>query len=747
MVVMTKLNDQLNIREDIPIIRISSFKRYVLLIVAILILANISIEFDIPIYRQLMGVLLLLLPGLLFIRLLDPIIEDTVEKLVLTFSICISILIFIGLSLSYISQSIGIYRPLSTESLLIMFDSFCLLFIIMLSGKKFSVIKLSFPKNQLTRYDKLFLSIAILIPVWSFWGTHMINRYSYNTLLLGLFIFVSIVILLVSIYHEKISSNIYPIIILSISISFVLLYPMRSDHLLGMDVHSEYYLFQEVINNLSWQLVPSDNFLLLGPCASISLLPAIFQLILQVNPETLYRLYIPILFSITPIIVYIIAKRYLNNNEAFLSSIAFISYYSYFTASFYSRATFALFFFASLIMTLFNDTLRQSRKRILLLLFSISMIFTHYSSTFVLIFIVGTLSIITAVLSKKINFKRELTITLALTIIASSFLWYSMITDGIFNISIEFIKSVLNMENRYVEGAYSEMVYQLKGDISRNYISELNLINTWLFLFLIGIGTFGLISRSKYYWLESKEKDRYVHLKKEFEPEFMILVVLCVVILVMTLILPFLSTAYDLSRIYFQLSVIISVVFIFGGKYAAILIYRIINVLKIANIDKNRNYHFKTEKLAHIITLIVLIPHLLFMANVPAELAGNGESFLFNSICPEHDRIYIHDSDISCIKWWNHNRIENHNLWADYFGAVQIKSQGHIEHCSKITENLEKIPETEYIYLRETNIEKNRIYYNFDKTETTEIFVFNEPQLDKLYSSPATILYKSSSHK
>jgi uncharacterized membrane protein len=120
-------------------------------------------------------------------------------------------------------------------------------------------------------------------------------------------------------------------------------------------------------------------------------------------------------------------------------------------------------------------------------------------------------------------------------------------------------------------------------------------------------------------------------------------------------------------------------------------------------------------------------------------------SIIFNSVCPTHDWLYIYDSDVSCIKWWNSNRIESHNLWADRFGVTQIRSQGHIKGCSKITEKLEKIPETEFIYLRETNIVRNQIYYNYYTTETTENFVFNEYPLDKLYSAPAAILYRSNS--
>lgn len=734
-----------NIGTKTPIIRIFLFSRYASIVMAILILADISITFNIPVYRQVMGVLLLLLPGLLFMRLLDLKITDTTEKLLLTLGICVSILLLSGLIFNCVLLNIGIYTPLSTESLLIMLNFLCILFLILQSRNKFSEIKLILPKIRLNRYDKFFLSIAFLIPVLGLWGIYMMNKYSYNTILVAFLIFVSIVILLIVIYNKKFASCIYPILIFSISISLVLLYPMRSDHLLGIDIHSEYYIFQQVMNNLYWQLTPSSgssSFQLLLPCISISLFPALLQSILHVDAETLYRLYIPILFSVTPVIVYVIANRYLNNIEAFLASIAFISYYSFFSASSLSRATLALLFFALFILVLFNGTFRSVQKSVLLLLFSISMIVTHYSSTFVFLFIIGFSFIISYFLSKKINFKRELMGALILSIIAIAFFWYSMISGGIFSTSLTFTKSVLNLDNMNVEGSHDEMLSQLWGNVTHGYISWINLIVTWLFLFLIGIGVLGLILRSRRDWFESKGRKKDMLLKKEFELEFVIITVLCVAILAMTVILPFLSSGYDLNRIYLQTSIILSVIFIFGGKYASAVIKKITNLLKMANICKNRNIQIDIDKLGYIIILVVLIPHLLFAANIPQQLYGNGDTIIFNSDGLGYDTFYIHDSDISCIAWLDSNQIGNHNIWADKFGAVQIVDQGHIEDCSIITEGLEGIPKTDYIYLRETNIVKNRIYYNYDMIEATGNIV-DEYQLNKIFSAPAAILYRS----
>lgn len=740
---MNELCEKSNIETEIPIIRISSFERYVLVILTILLLSNISIKLDIPIYRQVIGVFLLLLPGLLFVRLLNFVIKDTTEKLLLTFGICISILILIGVILIFISHTLGLDRPLSTDSLLLTYDFVCILLIGM-SKKKFSAIIFNFSKNRLTPYDKLFLSLAFLIPGWSVGGAFLMNMYSYNTLLLVLFIFVSILIILVSIYHKKIASEIYPIIIFLISISLVMLYPMRSDHLLGVDVHLECYLYQDILNSLDWQLTSATTgyFHLLSPCGSVSLLPALFQSILQVNSETLYIYYIPCLFSITPIIVYIVAKHCLNNLEAFFASIAFISYDSFFTASYYSRATLAVLFFALFIMVLFNDSLFQYQKSILLLLFSFTIILTHYSSAYIFLYIFLVYSFFIYVMSKKLNFKSKLSISLVLTTIVFAFLWYAMITYGIFQSSVKFLQLVLNVDNFHDENAYSGTVSQLAGHLSNYFLSKFNFINSWLFLLFIGLGFVYLLLRFKQYFIKPNRMDGYVLQKKEFEPEFLIITVPCIVILVMTLVLPYLSNGYSLNRIYFQVSVILSIVFIVGGRCAAVLIIKIMSMLKISYTNKIKNNYIETGKLRYIAILIILIPHFLFTSQVLYELTGARDSIIFNSACSTHDQLYIHDSDASCSKWWSSHKMGSYNLWADSFGTYQIMDQGHIEGCDKITES-ESIPKNNYIYLRETNIAKNCIYCNYYETLTTEEFISKEYPLDKLYSSPAAILHRS----
>jgi len=285
------------------------------------------------------------------------------------------------------------------------------------------------------------------------------------------------------------------------------------------------------------------------------------------------------------------------------------------------------------------------------------------------------------------------------------------------------------------------MVSQLAGNTSQNYISKIYLINTWLFLLLIGLGFLYLILHPRNNRFGSKT-DESINLKDEFEPEFMFITAICMIALAMTVTLPFLSNVYDLTRIYLQVSVVISVIFIVGGKYAATNINTYMGLLQM-NTSKNESKLGGRGKLSYIIILAVLIPQFLLMANVPQELTGNGVSIILNSTCPPYNRFYIHESDVSCIQWWGNNKLEGYEIRGDHFGAVHMISQGNIPDRLQVYENSDDILKGECIYLRETNVVKNQIYYDHYSTGSTRDEFLNKHTLSKLYSAPATILYYS----
>ena len=83
---------------------------------------------------------------------------------------------------------------------------------------------------------------------------------------------------------------------------------LRSNHIIGVDIHAEYNLFDNTSINNHW--IISKNPSTLDACVTISLLPAIYQKILNINPELLFKFLFILFFSISPILIYLISNKY-----------------------------------------------------------------------------------------------------------------------------------------------------------------------------------------------------------------------------------------------------------------------------------------------------------------------------------------------------------------------------------------------------------------------------------------------------
>jgi len=229
-------------------------------------------------------------------------------------------------------------------------------------------------------WDKALYIIPILFLGLSVLGMHLMNTKDDNSMLMALLLLIPAYVIIISIWNTKIPERAYPLIIFMTSISLVLLMGMRSSHIIGIDAHTEYYIFQQTLSNEKWQILIKST---LDSCLSISILPAIFQSFLGVNSEYLFKILYPILFSISPLVVYIIAKKYLAAIYAFLAAIFFMSQSTFLGTTSNPRTTVAILFVALSIMVLTNDRLSLFEKRILLIIFILSCIVSHYSTTYI----------------------------------------------------------------------------------------------------------------------------------------------------------------------------------------------------------------------------------------------------------------------------------------------------------------------------------------------------------------------------
>jgi len=354
------------------------------LVISIIVVVNITVIFDIPIIRQIVGfIFLTFIPGFLILLTLRLNRLGTVEKIVLSLGLSLAFSILFGLMVNTLLFTIGYAKPLATVSLLISF-SIATIVLAVVAYLRNREITFSSPTLKLTTREKAFLIFPSLFPLLSIVGMRIMNLTDNNVLLMFLLFVIPAFVIFVSFRRDKIPQRLYPSFIFLISISLLLMLSLRSNHIIGTDVHESYYYFKMTLDNLHWGVTTHS---LLNAMLSITLLPTIYQLFLNINQEYLYKVLYTLLFSISPLVVYIIARKYIGNFYAFIASFLFMSQVIFLWVAGGPRIVTAILFFALAIMALFNDGMTSFTRRLLFIIFAASCILSHYGTSYVFLFI------------------------------------------------------------------------------------------------------------------------------------------------------------------------------------------------------------------------------------------------------------------------------------------------------------------------------------------------------------------------
>ena len=759
------------LREQIKEINISGAKKFAFIILIIL-LTDITILLDVPFLRPFFGFLFLtILPGLLMLFALKLNKIGITEKFVLSVGLSVSFLMFFGLLLNNLSLSLGYETPLSITPLFISLNlAFILLLII---GYKTNKEAFSFttPDFSMNTAEKAFLIVPILFPALCIFGMHVMNTTDNNILLMFLLFLIPTYVIFVCFFNHQFPKRLYPIVIFLISISLLLLWSLRSNHLIGADVHSEYYLFRSTLENRYWSILANNQ---LDACLVISLLPTIYQSIINVHTEYLYKILPSLIYSVSPLVIYVISKKYVEEGYAFLASCFFMFQAVFLCTESVARSNLALLFFAFAMMTLFNDKIEPLKKRILFIVFMASCMVSHYSTAYIFLFVLVGTFIGMEILSKKYTLKKVISLTLVILFFSMIFFWYSQVTETAFNAGVHFIDKTFSKLNEFfiVESRGSGQALLGKDIMEKGIPHKIEFVFTWLMFALIGIGVATLIRRYKEMSFPElrfnfKKPD---FLKTKFEVEYFVITLACVGLLVTVVAVPFIGKGYGLGRLYPFATTILSVFFVIGGiilsKHFFFFHKKRKPVLKEKNNNLYGNAFFSNERFdgknalqnplrrsveggkglevrAYLIILLVLIPYFFCVTGVMYNLFGVPRSIILNSEGEAYDSMYVHDQESYSAKWLMVYTEKTTRIYiTDGNGWHSLISQGKI---SREQINYYSFPGHKkiegYLYLSYNNIIKNTLVVECETcnmSEYSDMFVGKT----KIYNNGGSEIWK-----
>ena len=739
-------------------------------ILSILIIIDLAILLNILFLRQILGFLFLtILPGLLILQILKLNKIGSTEKLVLSVGLSVSFLMFFGLLLNNSLLSLGYETPLSTIPLLI---SFNLAFIVLAAiGYKVNKEAFSFsmPDFNLNPAEKAFLSVPILFPALSIFGMHVMNTADNNIILMFLLFLIPTYVIFVCFFNHKFPKRLYPVVIFLISISLLLLLSLRSNHLIGIDVHTEYYYFQTTLSNLHWSVFGYSRF---DACLVISLLPTIYQSILNIPTEFLYKILPSLIYSVSPLVIYVISKKYVEESYAFLASCFFMFQTIFLWTEYNARANIAMLFFAFAMMTLFSDRIDPLKKKILFIVFMASCMVSHYSTTYIFFFVmfVTVTFIGIEILSKKYTSKKIISLTLVILFFSMIFFWYSQVTEAAFNDGVGFIKNTIkNLHEFFVLESRGAGEALLGKDIMEKGIPhKIEFVFTWLTFAFIGIGIITLIRRYKEMSFSELKFKKPDFLKEKFEVEYIMIALACAGLLVVVIALPFVAKGYGLGRMYPLAITILSVFFVIGGMILWKYLNRAFAVLQgkaLTNLSFKKKALLKKQKggrnalqnpirksvdgkdasqvRAYLVILLVLIPYFLSVSGVTYQMFGYPRQITLNSEGRQYDTLYVHDQESYSARWLrDKGELENTMIYTDTAGGSRLKSQGGIQgyDSRSLFEKDKKIDG--YIYLRYSNIMNGELIGRHNKvynmTDYQDFFL----KENRIYNNGGSEVYR-----
>lgn len=688
------------------------------------------IGLEIPILRQVVGfVYLTFVPGIVIIRLLKIHRLGIVETILLSTGLSVSFLMFSGFFLNTVLSFLNINSPLSFRNVVLFTTAIVAILCI-----------ISYRTNRFYQYELPPLNISstalclMLLPVLGIIGTYFVNFHSNNILLLILIALIAFIPVLVA--AKKIPSVLYPLTLVVIAISLLFHNSLISMYISGYDIHLEYYTYKIVANNAYWRPNIYSN---LNAMLSIVILPATYSNFLKMDGTWIFKIVYPIILSLTPLGLYRIYQRQMKNNEiAFYSVFFFMSFYTFYTEMLsLARQEIAELFFVLLIFLTVQDTLNKNIRNTLILIFSASLVTSHYGLSYIYMFLIILIFLFSKDWIRNSKIKsylpefnlKNLTLNYFLAFyIVFLLLWYMNVSrSSAFNTIVgigdhiygsifnEFLSPSPETMDRNVLmaiGATDPIVSSIGRNIHRN----LQLITQ----FLIVLGFLKIIVYREY---------------AKFKAEYFYLIVASLVILLLS-ILPNFAISLNMTRIYHIALFALSPLFIIGGMYVGEVLIKIM-MLKNKLIKDHAGF---------ILILFVLIPYFLFNVGLVYEITKDSPtSMSLGMERMKNDKntrdlfytYYVQEQDVYGARWYYKNA--NAKVYADSASRSVLRSYGIV---SDYIENplIRFKPKKYFIFLSKKNVCEDSVFYRKTNLNVSEIpTFFNES--NRVYSNGCGEIY------
>jgi len=613
-------------------------------LLSIQVVVIISMVFDIPFVRQVLGFIFFsIIPGFLLLRLFGIRHSNIVETILFSVGLSIAFLSLVGVLINGLGSLQLVLNPLSTAPMAIIVNVTVFVLIIVDYLKNRNLAPLDLKGVKFWPLLSLFA-----LPILSMVGVLLIREYNSNLLSVSIIIAIAAIVVL-GVLSSYISSKIsfyYPLIILSITIALLLSQALISNYQYGADIQSEYNTFISTKNSSFWNLQNNANYQQSSDNAmlSITVLPTVLSNLLNIDPGWIFKIVYLVIFSLLPLGLYLLYKQYWSEKIAFLSVIFFVSNYAFFTLILSEvKQMIAELFFIMLFLLLFSRKIKGGRKWAVFIIAFFGLLVSHYSMNFMFLFF-----IVFAWLGGKVFWKTAFTKIRSTFIIfpfCFTFLWYIFVVQASYGAGGPFSKFVGVIQTTvssflsefFSSAARGGDVQAAIGLVSRP--STMHYAGTIIYdltvLFIL-VGFISLLVKWR---------------KKEFDSTFFSIIFASLVLLISAVVLPRFSGLLELGRLYEIILMFLAPLFVLG----TVAVYKIFSRLRrfTQNNFPNVSSEQTKKNSVFLLTLIILIPFFLFQTGLVYEVTNDPipSSITLSKSKMENSYGLIHERDVFSAAW------------------------------------------------------------------------------------------------
>lgn len=573
-----------------------NFKNFSILVFS-LILAFIGFIFldlfgiHMPFLRGILGfILITFIPGFIILRILKLHELGTVYSVLFSVGLSLSFTMILGVFLNLMYPLIGIKSVFSSFSfsLVISVSMIILLCLAVIPDRNYSPAELTTSFND---YFKPYVLMTLLMPFLAIIGVSFMNLWNTNIILLIFILIVSLVPIFVA--FRKIPSLFYPFLIFSVSIALLYHVSLFSNHLVGSDIFSEIFFANTTAFNHFWDNNYNHQ---LNALLSVTVLPAVYNAVCNVEPLWYFKLISPFFFSLVPVGLYQLYNsiREIDEKEKFLAVFLIIGL-SQFYALMSGRSQVAELFYVLLLLVMFSPSFKKKYSyNILLIIFTVSLIFSQYSlallfAIFILIFLIINHFITKN--SSDHHFQNLLGLNYLLLFLAISLGWNMYVANG------SVFKAVVYMGDRIFNSFDDLFNPQTNVSLSVTTSTSLNILHDiyryiyYFVLLSLAIGGLSIVKKIIYHGIYYENRivmyilknlNLMKHIKKPEKSEltfYSLFAFSNYVLLFIYVVIPLIGFQFGLERVLHITLLVLAPYFIIGFRGILFTLQKIAKIL------------------------------------------------------------------------------------------------------------------------------------------------------------------------